>query len=97
MKINEALNILQSTWDDDEKVVNDNILEDDATVANSLTRTAEHVKSDEFNPDDLQLTHYEKRLLAVGYMVGCEVTYRRILGDPKAMKLMIERYETLNA
>ena len=70
--VNEALNIPMSTWDDDQKNVTQALHAND-TISDALLQIGNNVKNDEFNMNDSNLTIYERRLLAVGYILGCDI------------------------
>ena len=95
MTVNEALNIPQNLWDQDDKFVDQIIKEDDSTVASCLESSGNHVKSDEFNINGIELSLNERRLLAVGYMVGCEVIKIRVANDPRLMMDMIQSFKKM--
>jgi hypothetical protein len=95
MNVNEALNIPQNLWDQDDKFVNKVIKEDDSTVASCLESSGNDVKSDEFNINGIELSLYERRLLAVGYMVGCEIMKYRVQHDPRVMMEMIQSFKKM--
>ena len=95
MNVNEALNIPQNLWDQDDKFVTKVIKEDDSTVASCLESSGNHVKSDEFNINGIELSLYERRLLAVGYMVGCEIMKYRVQNDPRVMMEMIRSFKKM--
>ncbi len=95
MTVNEALNIPQNLWEQDDKFVDQIIRSEDSTVASCLEHSGNHVKSDEFNISGIDLSLYERRLLAIGYMVGCEVTKTRVANDPRLMMNMIESFRKM--
>jgi len=95
MTVNEALNIPQNLWEQDDKFVDKVVREDDSTVASCLESSGNHVKSDEFNINGIELSLYERRLLAVGYMVGCEVMKLRVASDPKVMMNLIQSFKKM--
>lgn len=87
-KVNEALNIPMSTWDKDQKSV-DNALEKHDTISDALLEAGNDVKNDEFNLDGYELSIFERRLLATGYILGCDVVLhqirQKIKEDPSAV------------
>ena len=95
MNVNEALNIPRNLWDQDDKFVDKVVKEDDSTVASCLESSGNHVKSDEFNINGIELSLYERRLLAIGYMVGCEITKHRVTSDPRVMMDMIQSFKKM--
>ena len=70
--VNEALNIPMSTWDDDQENVTQALHAND-TISDALFQIGNNVKNDEFNMNDVNLTIYERRLLAVGYILGSDI------------------------
>lgn len=76
-KVNEALNIPMSTWDDDQENVTKALFAND-TISDALLQIGNNVKNDEFNMNDVSLSIYERRLLAVGYILGCDVVTHMI-------------------
>jgi hypothetical protein len=95
MTVDEALNIPRNLWDQDDKFVDKVIKDDDSTVASCLENSGNHVKSDEFNISDIDLSLYERRLLAIGYMVGCEITKHRVQNDPRVMMNLIQSFKKM--
>lgn len=75
--VNEALNIPMSTWDDDQENVTKALFTND-TISDALLQIGNNVKNDEFNMNDVSLSIYERRLLAVGYILGCDVAAHMI-------------------
>jgi hypothetical protein len=95
MTVNEALNIPQNLWDQDDKFVDQIIKSEDSTVASCLEHSGNHVKEDEFNISGIELSLYERRLLAIGYMVGSEITKIRVATDPRLMMNMIQSFRKM--
>lgn len=95
MTVNEALNIPRNLWEQDDKFVDKVVKEDDSTVASCLESSGNHVKNDQFNIDGIELSLYERRLLAIGYMVGCEIMKCRVQSDPRMMMEMIQSFRKM--
>jgi len=76
-KVNEALNIPISTWDKDQKSV-DAALERHDTISDALLEAGNIVKNDEFDLNGYELSLFERRLLATGYILGCDIAIHQI-------------------
>lgn len=75
--VSEALNIPNSTWDKDQKSV-DNALEKHNTISDALLEVGNSVKNDEFDLDGYELSLFERRLLSTGYILGCDIAMYQI-------------------
>jgi len=87
-KVNEALNIPISTWDKDQKSV-DAALERHDTISDALLEAGNIVKNDEFDLNGYELSLFERRLLATGYILGCDIAIhqirQKVKEDPSAI------------
>jgi hypothetical protein len=91
--VNEALNIPMSTWENDQKSV-DAALERHNTISDALLEVGNTVKNDEFDLNGYELSLFERRLLATGYILGCDIVMhqikQKIKEDPSAiLKLLM--------
>lgn len=86
--VNEALNIPMSTWDKDQKSV-DAALKRHDTISDALLEAGNTVKNDEFDLNGYELSIFERRLLATGYILGCDIAIhqvrQKLREDPSAI------------